>query len=367
LQSYNGGMPEQPTSRRQFLAGQSAAEALSGVGEQILPEGAEPSRRAAMLTLSRRAMACEFQVRLNASADQNETAAAMAALDAIERIEDRLTVYRDESEVIAINRRAAEGPVEVDPDILHLLNLAAQLHDETAGAFDITSGPLSDAWGFSRRAGRLPRQDAIDAALDRVGGSRIQLDTSASTVAFDGEGVEINFNSIGKGFALDVAAGVLLEHNVDDFLLHGGRSTLVARGKPAEGAGGEHGWAVGVRDPVRPHQRIAECRLRDAAFSTSGSATQCFVVDGKRYGHLIDPRTGWPASGLHSVSVVAPTGAEADAISTALYVMGFEAGEAFCRRRPEVQALFVLPAGGGAVDVRGVQLDSECWRLRGGA
>ncbi|MEM6330930.1 MAG: FAD:protein FMN transferase, partial [Planctomycetota bacterium] len=340
--------------------------------------GGRQAARSATLTLTRRAMACDFQISLHASAEQNETPAAMAALDAIEAVEARLTVYRDSSEVADINAAAGRGPAPVSGEVFDLLRLADRLHRQTGGAYDITSGPLSEAWGFSRRRGRLPGKQELADALARVGWSRCRLDLEQQALELPSPGVQINFNSVGKGYALDCAARVLDEHGVDHCLLHGGRSTLVARGASLRGAPQEQargapapcpaGWQVGVRHPLRPQVRLAECTLRDAAFSTSGSATQRFVVGGRQYGHLIDPRTGWPAEGLHSVSVVAPTGAEADALSTALYVMGLEAGEAYCRTRPEVQALFVVPGDGpgegpSGVATRGVNLDPACWRL----
>ncbi len=153
-------------------------------------------------------------------------------------------------------------------------------------------------------------------------------------------GIEINLNSIGKGYAVDRAGELLVEAGVDHFLLHGGRSTLLAQGNRA----GQAGWNVRLRHPVRPQQTIAEFDLHDEALSTSGAATQSFVIQGRRYGHLIDPRTGWPADAMHSATVVAPSGALADALSTAFYVMGVEQVAAYCADHPEVKALLVLPA-----------------------
>lgn len=356
-------MPERPTSRRDFLQGRSATEALRGVGTSWGEKGEAASSPAATLSVMRRAMACDFQVRLHATATQNETEAALAALDAIELAEDRLTVYRDQSELIDLNHEAACGPADVEPDLWEVLLLADRLHAASGGAFDLTAGPLSEAWGFARREGRLPTADQLTAARARVGWGGVRLDTDSKTLAFARPDLQINVNSVGKGFALDLASDVLRRHGVRDALLNGGRSTLVAFGA-RPGGDGAVGWGVGVRHPLRPNQYLAEFDLCDAAFSTSGSATQCFVHDGKRYGHLIDPRSGWPADGLHSVSVVAPTGAEADALSTAFYVMGHAASTDYCRSRPEIQALFVLPGEReGAVDLRGENLDRECWRL----
>lgn len=359
-------MPERDTTRRDFLHGKSAAEALSGVGERWLSDPEEQRTggdEAATLTLSRRAMACDFQIRLPVSPAENAIGDALEALDLIEAIEDRLTVYREDSEVIDLNRHAFEEPVEVEPDVFGLLELAGRLHRDTGGALDVTAGPLSDVWGFTKRQGRLPSRDEIAEAMQRVGWADVLLNGEDRTVRFLRPGLSINFNSSGKGFALDEAGRLLLGSGVDDFLIHGGRSTLLARG--AAPGGGP--WAAGVRHPLRPQQRVAECALHNAALSTSGSRTQCFVHEGRRYGHLIDPRTGWPAEGLHSVTVVAATGAEADSLSTALYVLGADAGERYCVNRPDVQALFVVPKGrGDAVELRGVNLSPDCWRLAKG-
>lgn len=367
MHTYNDRMAERPTSRRDFLHGKSAAEALSAIGdaEHWAEADGQASDHAGTvaMTLTRRAMACDFQVKLNASATQNETEAAMAALDVVERVEDRLTVYRSESELIELNRQAAEGPAEVEDDIFDLLMLADQLFHATQGAYDITGGPLSQAWGFSRRAGQMPTEEQLAAARQRTGWQHVRLDPAARTIEFLKPDIEINFNSMGKGWALDLAADVMLEQLVDDCQLNGGRSTLLARGSQL---GDEHlpGWGVGLRHPLRPQQRFAVVRLNNAAFSTSGSATQCFIHEGRRYGHLIDPRTGWPAEGLHSVSVIAPTAAEADALSTAFYVMGHQAAASYLRSHPQVQALFVLPSSkAGSVELRGGNLAPECWHL----
>ena len=155
-------------------------------------------------------------------------------------------------------------------------------------------------------------------------------------------GIEINLGSIGKGYALDRAGELLAECGVDDYLLHGGNSSVLARGAHAE-LGADGGWSVGVRDPLHPARRLGQLRVRDRALATSGSGTQFFVHHGKRYGHMLDPRTGQPAEGVLSATVLAPTAAEADALSTAFYVMGPEQTAAYCDQHPEIAALMFCP------------------------
>jgi thiamine biosynthesis lipoprotein len=170
----------------------------------------------------------------------------------------------------------------------------------------------------------------------------VSLDENPLTVAFHKPGLSLNLNSIGKGYALDRMAELLDLHSVDDYLLHGGKSSVLARGR--QPGHRQRGWIVGLRHPLRPAERLAEFCLANQALSTSGSGTQFFIRRGRRYGHILDPRTGRPAEGLYSATVIAPTAAEADALSTAFYVMGPDAVAAYCAEHRQIAALLVAPA-----------------------
>jgi FAD:protein FMN transferase len=285
-------------------------------------------------------MACEFEVQLAAARDDDSMEHVFAALDLVESLDSQLTVYRHDSEVMDVNRRAAMQPVPVERRLFGLFQLAQRLHSETRGALDITSGPLSETWGFSRREGRIPGEDEIAAARELVGMEFVALDEGRLSVAFRRPGVAVNFNSIGKGYTLDCMKELLAENGVDDYLLHGGRSSVLASGNQP---GHDDGWTVGLRHPLRPSVRLAEFVLRNRSLSTSGSGTQFFIRRGRRYGHILDPRTGRPAEGLFSATVTAPTAAEADALSTAFYVLGPEGSADYCQRHPEIGALLVAP------------------------
>jgi thiamine biosynthesis lipoprotein len=318
-------------------------------------------RSALLVSVRRRAMACEFEVQLAASRDDDSMEHVFAALDLVESLESQMTVYREDSEVIRINRAAAKRTIGVEPRLFSLLQQAQRLHRETEGALDITSGPLSEIWGFSRRDGRVPRDANIALALERVGMHLVQLDEARQTVRFKRPGVSINLNSIGKGYALDRMAELLKLKSVDDYLLHGGKSSVLARGDQPGRAG--QGWTIGLRHPLRTSERLAEFVLRDESLSTSGSGTQFFIRRGRRYGHILDPRTGGPAEGLYSATVIAPSAAEADALSTAFYVMGPMETERYCNEHPQVSALLVAPAEReGDVHTFAFNLDDERWR-----
>ena len=183
-----------------------------------------------LIHVSRRAMACEFEVRFPAELYPQGTQSALAALDLIEALEEQLSFFRPGSEISRINRLAAEAAVEVAPPLFELLQLAMSLYEQTAGAYDITAAPLWEAWGFARRAGEIPSDAQLAEARSLVGGRLVELDPTRQTVRFRKPGVRINLGSIGKGHALDVCAERLLALGVDDFLLHGGQSSVLAHG-----------------------------------------------------------------------------------------------------------------------------------------
>jgi len=315
------------------------------------------------MQISRRAMATDFQVYLNVGQHRQGPDMALKALALVESLEDQMTVYREHSEVMEINRRAADGPVRVEARLFAVLELALRLHQETGGAFDITSGPLSKVWGFYRRQGLFPEEAALQQALSRVGSESVELDSQEKTIRFLHRNIEINLNAIGKGYALDRCGELLREAGVDNFLIHGGQSSVLAAGSRMESGDSPGGWTVAVRHPLKPNQRLVELQVRDRAVGTSGSGTQFFHHKGRRYGHVLDPRTGWPAEGVLSATVLAPTAALADAISTAFYVMGLDQTTQFCQRHPELSAILICPGERrGSIAIHPIALEDDAWR-----
>lgn len=287
------------------------------------------------LHVSRAAMACKFEVTLPHTA-QAGVRVASAALDEVARLEQQLTVFRADSEVSFLNQHAAREAVAVEAALFELLRLCQQLSRATAGAFDITAGPLSRCWGFLRRQGRVPTAEEIAQAQLCVGSEKLLLDAEAKTMRFTQPGVEINLGSIGKGYALDRVAEQM-RGEVRTALLSAGASSMRALGRGERG----QGWTVGIRDPRQLERRVAVLRLRDAALATSGSEEQFFEHEGQRYGHLLDPRTGWPAEGVAGVTVVASSAALADALATAFYVGGRALAERYCTAHPDTLAVLL--------------------------
>ncbi len=346
------------STRRDFLRGKSAADAVTDAMGAALPDSqpaataSQPTARPYLVHVSRRAMACEFEVALNAGQYEGQTEAALDTLDLVEELEDQMSVFRETSQISRVNREAATRPVTVDGWLLDLLAQALQLHDRTEGAFDITSAPLWRVWGFALRQGAIPDEQQLAEALESVGSHFVKLDPTAKTVRLLKSDVEINLGSIGKGYALDRCVQELTDAGIDDFLLHGGQSSVLARGSRLAGNDAlskksSAGWIVGLGHPLRPGRRLAEIRLENRALATSGSAAQFFRHKGRRYCHVLDPRTGQPAEGVLSVTVLGPSAALTDALATAFFVLGPEWALEYCSSRPELAAIFVCPATHG--------------------
>lgn len=340
-------MPE--TSRREFITGRSLQSEIVRAADEAgsaLLEGAAAGhpQSGPMVALSTKAMACDFHVLLNSGPNSSvETWFASDALNIVHALEDQMTVYRPSSELISINERAATEPVIVEARLYELLKNSIAIAQATDSAYDPTSQPLVSLWRKHRGAGDIPTDSEIAATLENTGVDGVEFDDATRSVRFTKAGCSLNLNGIGKGYALDRAAEIMADNQIANYMIHGGASSVLARGEH----GGLDGWPVGIRNPLFPSERLATVLLRDRAMGTSGSGVQFFRHAGKRYGHVLDPRSGWPVDHLLSVTVFATTAAEADALSTAFFVMGLEKVKAFCKNRPDVGALLIPPPAQG--------------------
>lgn len=277
-------------------------------------------------------MACRFEITLGGE-DAGHVAAARQALDEVEAIEEEISAFRNTSAVARMNRQAATAPVIIDRRLLDLLFLCRTLYHDTEGTFDVTSTPLSRCWGFTQREGRIPADDEISSALEAVGMNRVEIDGERQSVRFERAGVAINFGAIGKGWALDRVAAGLRARGVGRALLSAGHSSVLAAG------GRSRAWPIDLTSP-RVARPLARVELRHGSLGTSGAGEQFVEVNGKRYGHVLDPRTGRPSdTGLLSVSVLAPEAALSDALSTAFLVGGLDLAQRYCASHPDVMAI----------------------------
>lgn len=332
------------SSRRDFLTGKAVRQQAERAGDILADaivaddEGAGMPSAGPTVRLATRAMACDFAVVMNPG-PAKQVMTASDGLDMLHHYEDEMTVYRDDSALSEVNRLAHLQDVVVSPELFQVLQLAHDLALKTEGGFDPTSGPLIALWRECRDGGRIPTEEEIQACLGRMGIHYIELDAEQSAVRYSQSGVELNLGAIGKGYALDCVGEFITAEGLENWLIHGGQSSILARGNN----GGHNGWPIGIRNPFDNKQRLATLLLENEAMSTSGSSIQFFRNEGKRYGHILDSRTGWPAEQVLSVTVVAPTAAEADALSTAFFVLGVEKTQEYCDNNPNVSALLIPP------------------------
>jgi len=319
------------------------------------------------LVVGREAMACRFEIVFNAGEVADATAIAVDCLDLVDEIENRITVYRDTSELSRLNATAADGWQPVAADLLALLVQARELHERTAGGFDMAAGALVRTWGFLRRQGRTPSNEELARAREATGMQWVELDEAGSRVRFTRPGVELNPGAIGKGWAIDRVIERLRDAGVESSLVHGGASSVRAMGGQGPVRPGTRSWPVGMRHPLRPGRRLATVQLDHRALGTSGSGTQFFIDRGRRLGHILDPRTGMPAEGVLSATVIAPTAAEADSLSTALYVLGPAGLSRVAPPGGAVGAILVVPGeSAGAVRVLTANLADEIFAIEPG-
>lgn len=320
------------TTRRDFLTGQPLREALESAAEQPPASPCEPLA-GNTLRLGKVAMASDFEVILNPDGGELLPRAS-DALALVDELEEQMSIYRAHSELSRLNARAALERVTVERRLYSLLRQGVELSKELGGAFDPTAGRLVALWRRCRQERRLPATGELEEALGRRGCDEVEFDDQAETIRFRRPGIELNLNAIGKGYALDRAAEIL---GSGDWLMHGGHSSLLARGSLA----GNSGWPIALRHPLIPNRPWGTLLLKDRGMSTSGSGVQFFRVGGRRYGHLLDPRIGWPVEGMLSVTALAPTAARAEALSTAFFVLGVEKARAYCHNHEEVSAVLV--------------------------
>ncbi len=243
----------------------------------------------------------------------------------IARLEGLLSAYRTDSEISRVNEEGYDHPVAVSDEVFALLKKAQILSAATDGTFDITVKPLIDLWDMRSGRNAVPSDDAIAAVLPSVGYEKLVLDEETKTVQFTVPGMGIELGAIAKGYAGDRVRDILKSAGVNGAIVDlGGNIVTTARknGKP---------WRIGLQDPDQPRgSYFTTVESAGESVVTSGPYERYFEKDGKSYHHILDPRTGWPAdTGLKSVTVISEDGTLADALSTALFVMGPDAGLAF--------------------------------------
>jgi thiamine biosynthesis lipoprotein len=318
---------------RAVLAVVFVVSAVAAAGSPQRPP-AQPHRE------SRQVMGTLCEVQIYDDDPAAAARAATAALDEISRVDGLLSNYKPESELSRMNATAAKAPFTASPELYAFVRRARAFFDETLGTFDPTMGAVVRAWGFFTQRPRRPSPEDAAAAKARTGFGRVKLDDATRSVSFAVDGLEIDPGGIGKGYAVDRAAAVLRGLGISSALVSAGGSTVYAIGRPP----GRDGWTVAVQDPSRRADALAFVTLRDNALSTSGVSERFVVEGGRRYAHIVDPRSGEPSEGMCQATVVAPDATASDALTKAAFLLSRDQAVSLFRARPGTHVLRIEPA-----------------------
>ena len=283
------------------------------------------------LQLVRRAhyvMGTIFEITAYGTGRAQTAASVESAFAAIRASDEVLSHYRDSNPLAGLNSGAGQGAMSVPAELSEVLGHSLKMTRLSGGAFDVTAGALVQLWQRAEQRNHLPSEQELAEALSNVGPDGIHL-LSGSRVRLSRPGTQVNFGAIGKGWAVDRALESLKGQGIKNAFISAGTSTIYALGSDPSGMG----WLVELRDPRNPDGVTAAAfRLQGAALSTSAGYETGIEIQGRRYSHIIDPRNGRPAENMLSATVISPTATEADALSTAVYVLGVEEGGRLLRR-----------------------------------
>jgi len=239
----------------------------------------------------------------------------------ITRIENLISDWKSDSQVSEVNQNAGIRAVKVDREVFELTQRAIQLSEITHGGFDISFAAMDKIWKFDGSMTGMPSAEAIKKSVEKVGYKNIILDSVQSTIFLKSEGMKIGFGALGEGYAADKCRDIMLAKGIKAGIVNGS-GDMTAWGKQPNG----RDWSIGITNPFHPEDLFAVVPLNNGAVTTSGSYEKFVVFDGKRYSHIINPATGYPATGLCSVTVFGPNAETANGLSTSLMVLGQKEG-----------------------------------------
>ncbi len=258
----------------------------------------------------------------------------------ITRIENLISEWRPDTQVSEINRNAGIRPVKVDTELIKLIKRAIYFSDITDGAFDITFAAADKIWKFDGSMTKMPSEDEIKESVRKIGYKNILVDEKNSTIFLKIPGMKIGFGATGKGYAADKTKELMISKGVQAGIINasGDMNTWGSQpnGKP---------WTIGITNPMKNNKLLSIMELKETAAVTSGSYEKFALINGKRYSHIINPKSGYPASGLSSVTVFGTSAEMANGFSTSIMVLGKDAGKKLMRQFPDVKYILVTDGG----------------------
>ncbi|MCX2480304.1 FAD:protein FMN transferase [Pedobacter sp. MC2016-15] len=258
----------------------------------------------------------------------------------VSRIEYLISDWKPASQVSQVNSNAGIKPVKVDPEVFALTARAIQLSESTGGAFDISFAAMDRIWKFDGSMDTMPSAELIRKSVEKVGYKNIILDSANSTVFLKLKGMKIGFGALGEGYAADQCREMMLKKGIRAGIVNGS-GDISSWGTQPDGKP----WTIGITDPMNNDKLIATLPLRESSVVTSGSYEKFVMFNGKRYSHIINPVTGYPVTGLTSVTIVGPSTETANGFSTSMMVLGKDAALSFIKRYPEYRYILITEGG----------------------
>jgi thiamine biosynthesis lipoprotein len=258
------------------------------------------------------------------------------AADEIERIENLISEWRPYTQISQVNQNAGIRPVRVDREVFELTQRAIRYSILTDGAFDISVAALDKVWFFDGSMEEIPTEESIRRSVQHVGYQHILLDSVNSTIFLEKEDMKIGFGSIGKGYAADKGRELLRAQDVVAGIVNAS-GDLSSWGEQPD----KQSWKIGIRDPFKSYRMLKVLKMRNASVATSGSTEKFVELDGQRYSHIINPKTGWPSTGLAAVTVSGPSAEFANFLSTSIMVMGKKKGKKLIKKFPQYRSIMV--------------------------
>jgi thiamine biosynthesis lipoprotein len=282
--------------------------------------------------------------RFDISIVANDSLSAEQNIDAviaeITRIENLISDWKPDSQISEVNHNAGIRPVKVDKEVFELTQRAIQFSEETNGGFDISFAAMDKIWKFDGSMTQMPSAEAIQKSVEKVGYKNIVLDSVQSTIFLKLKGMKIGFGALGEGYATDKCQDMMLAKDVKAGIINGSGDMSTwgnqPNGKP---------WNIGITNPFHPEKLVAVVPLEQDAVTTSGSYEKFVVFNGKRYSHIINPATGYPATGLCSVTVFGPNAETANGLSTSLMVLGKTAGLLLLNKYADYSCIMITDDG----------------------
>ncbi len=258
----------------------------------------------------------------------------------ITRIENLISDWKPDSQVSQVNQNAGIQPIKVDREVFELAQRALKLSEITNGGFDVSFAAMDRIWKFDGSMTEMPSAEAIKKSVEKVGYKNIILDSVQSTIFLKLKGMKIGFGALGEGYATDKCRSMMIEKGVPAGIINGS-GDMSTWGKQPNGKD----WKIGITNPFHPEKILTAIPLKEGAVTTSGSYEKFVVFNGKRYSHIINPATGYPAAGLCSITVFGPNAETANGLSTSMMVLGQKEGLLLLQKFPEYSCVMITDKG----------------------